>query len=84
MANNSRLEGGGVAVVRESRLHQDRTLSTINIIGSKGAERSDLNKIINGNLLKNLTESNIFLVLSNKTSRFCRERGGKVQVYCGK
>ena len=73
MANNSRLEGGGVAVVRESRLHQDRTLSTINIIGSKGAERSDLNKIMDGNLLKYLTESNIFLVLSNKTPHYSRE-----------
>ena len=62
MVNNTRLEGGGMAVVRESRLHQDRTLSTINIIGSKGAERSDLNQIMNGNYLNNLTENNIFLV----------------------
>ena len=51
MVNNTRLEGGGVAVVRESRLHQDRTLSTINIIGSKGT--GEVNKQMEGNLTEN-------------------------------
>ena len=57
MANNTRLEGGGVAVVRESRLHQDRTLSTIKIVGSKGLERIT---IMGGNWLINLSQNNIF------------------------
>ena len=52
LRNNTRLEGGGLAVVREARLHQDRTLSTINILGSKGTS-SDINKIM-GNIRRNL------------------------------
>ena len=77
MVNNSRLEGGGVAVVRESRLHQDRTLSTINIIGSKGAERRDLNKIMDGNLLKNLTEKIFYSFYQIKRLTFVESEGGR-------
>lgn len=74
MVNNTRLEGGGVAVVRESRLHQDRTLSTINIIGSKGTGELTLDKQMEGNLLINLTKNNIFLVyILHKMSHFSRE-----------